>query len=152
MQPLYRYILLIIFSSIFFTACSRQQQVTVQFTSAKQLNKDSNGINKPIPIHIYELTRAFPFKNIAYQQLASNSELALGESLIDYQYFELKPNNQHKISIRLDPMTHYLGVIAGYHNLSKHHWKILAYLNPNKSHITIKYYVEDNNIYRFSRS
>lgn len=146
MQLLYKVTILTILSCML-SGCSHQQQISMTIISAHDINKDIHGIDKPIPVTLFELTRPLPFKKLSYSSLTENPESALNNTLFDYQSLEIKPRRKIQQTILLDPMTRYFAVIAGYRDIDKHNWKSITYIPPKKTDTRIIYYIESNNLY-----
>ena len=122
-------------------------QATIHADAGGFLNPDSNNHSKPIVISLYELTKPYPFKQVSYNTLTTNIESALGETLIDYKTFEIRPNETKTLSIKLPSDMNYLGITAGFHHLSISQWRETLFIHPNYKQAIINIHVDSNHVH-----
>ncbi|PHQ82059.1 MAG: type VI secretion system lipoprotein TssJ [Coxiella sp. (in: Bacteria)] len=136
----------LILPSALLLGCSSNHSITLTILTTHHLNPDANEHSKPIPISVFELTQPIPFKTSHYRDLINTPVRSLARTLIDFQHVEVRPHSRHDIVINLTPDARYLGICAGFHQLSISKWRITLPLNHSSTHQHQTVYIGSNRI------
>ncbi|MDF7669692.1 type VI secretion system lipoprotein TssJ [Orbaceae bacterium ESL0721] len=161
-------ILMTTFSLFWLTGCGIAQNITegatgisnavfqwdirtlhLDFTTRAELNSDDNGQSSPVVIRIYQLINPKTFEAATYQDLVSNDDEVLKDSLVESKEIILKPNTTISIDVPFSKKADVVGIAAFYKepDMKKNSWRIVltrSDLHINKpreisaSHYTLK--------------
>ena len=113
--------LIIVFSGLF-QACGTPQ-VLMGVKSTDRINPDDNGEALPVVVRVYQLRETGPFSRADFDTLWSDSERALGESLVGSQEFVVDPETDERIAIRRLKGADYLAVVAVFRDWHDTEWR-----------------------------
>lgn len=141
-------IIIVIITILILGGCNYQKQLNIDIRSAHYLNPDDSHLAKPIAVSIYELSRKLPFKRLGFKDIISTT--AMGETLIDYQQYEIIPSSKKTINLTLPESAHYIGIIGGYHHLSLSQWKTIIEIPKTYKKASLKLFIGTTGIsYKF---
>ena len=125
---------------------SSQPEAKFSVQAAQYLNPNVYGAPSPVVLSFYELKTPYPFKNATFFQLNQNAAAVLGDSLIDKQTVEVRPNSSQRVTEVLSPNTQYIGIVAAYRNLDQAVWREVIKLNPKQKHTSISINLESQSL------
>lgn len=97
--------------------------------AAERVNPSANGRPSPIAVRLFELTKETKFSTAGYFELTTDDgKAALGEELISSEEFILLPGEVRVIRKQAAPDSRFLGIVAGYRDLSGSTWRALESL------------------------
>lgn len=102
----------------------------IKIEAAAGVNPDEKGQAKPIKVRIYELKTAEAFNTADYFALDTTDKTLLGADLLAKDEFILKPLETKTIVRTSNPETAFIGVLAGYLDLSQSVWRVVHKLPP----------------------
>jgi len=123
----------ICFFVILFSGCSflkpdkrEELPVPLEITlgAAERVNPSVNGRPSPIAVRLFELTKETKFSAAGYVDLmAEDAKTALGEELLTSEEFVLLPGEVRVIRKHAALDSRFLGIVAGYRDLSGSTWR-----------------------------
>jgi len=94
--------------------------------AAERVNPSVSGRPSPIAVRLFELTKETKFSTAGYFELmAEDGKAALGEELLTSEEFILLPGEVRVIRKRAASDSRFLGIVAGYRDLSGSTWRAL---------------------------
>lgn len=87
------------------------------------VNPNEEGTPSPVVVRVYELKGVGAFNQVDYFDLLDDDTSALGADLIAKQEIELKPGDQKELDRPTTKEAEYLGVIAGFRDISSAQWR-----------------------------
>lgn len=123
-----------------FSGCSsakKPYQLTMMYQAVEHLNPDIEGKAAPLVVILYQLKSPTKFQEAEFFSLYTDSTKVLGKNLLDKREIEIQPNQNITEVQNLCSETAYLGVVAGYRDITNAKWKSIFKVSGEKS-ITMK--------------
>lgn len=142
------YILFYIITCAILSGCAHGDgtQVKYHVESANYLNPDINGQASPVVLTLYQLKATGLFDQLDYNQLASNTNDALKDILVDKANFQIPPNDHQIFKQQLSSNTHFIGVTAAYRTIDSAHWRKIIAVPPHLKYMNLNIHLESQNI------
>lgn len=103
--------------------------VKAHIVASKDVNpRPEDGSPQPVHIRVFQLKDDSAFTSADYWALVSKSKETLGGSLVQQMQYDLAPEQQQDLELKIDPDAHVLGVVAefaGYLN-TEGHWRAVS--------------------------
>lgn len=130
----------------------------IELAADAKVNPDVHGRPSPIQITVFELSSASAFESRDFFSLQSDPQAALGKELLNTDQAILRPGETKTLQYTGNPEARMVGIVAGYRDLEKSHWRLVVPLpeaqntniykvwqfSPNEE--TIKVSVKDNGL------
>jgi type VI secretion system protein VasD len=127
-------ILLLLMVIVLVAGCSfGQPEVTAKLQAAHFINPNIYNQASPVVVSLYQLKSAEKFKQASFFQLSTAPTEVLASELIDKQELEIEPDKTAFLVAKLQPDTHYVGLVAWFRTVNGDHWKALLPVKANKS-------------------
>lgn len=108
--------------------------IKVKLTATNNVNPDSQKHPAPVMVRVYALSSATKFRQADYFSLQSQEASFLGSDLLESDEYILEPGQNNTLYLPAAPGARFVGVIAGYRNMTGATWKIVYPLgNPNNA-------------------
>jgi len=129
-----------VLSATFLSGCSflgmfQQQErkelpVPLEITlgAAERVNPTEDGRPSPIVVRVFELANNASFMSADFFVLMSDGGASLGEELLNSEEYVLIPGEVRVIRKRAAPNSRFLGIVAGYRDLTNTSWRAAAAL------------------------
>ncbi len=108
-------------------------QLRTSMVTTQDVNADIDGTPSPIVVKVYELSSAEVFNQSSFFALFDSPQATLGSSLLSLNEVVLVPADSKHVWFSLNPQTQYIGIVAGYRDLSHTAWRQVIPLDPNSS-------------------
>ncbi|MDO4641982.1 MAG: type VI secretion system lipoprotein TssJ [Neisseria sp.] len=99
--------------------------IKIQVIVAPDSNPDIAGRPSPVRLDLYQLSADNEFRQLNYSELTEQTKEKLGDKLIQHDQQILYPDSVKVFSVKLDSHLKYLGVVAGYRDLSQGKWRLV---------------------------
>jgi type VI secretion system protein VasD len=126
----------VLFSVMVLSGCSlfgsderKELPVPLEITlgAAERVNPSVDGRPSPIAVRVVELSSDTKFSALGYFELTSeDGKAALGEDVLSSEEFVLLPGEARVLRKRAAPKSRFLGVVAGYRDLTGSNWRSVA--------------------------
>lgn len=118
---------------IFLSGCTNPNTIplTTNIQSVYYLNPNRYNRPSPIIIVIYQLKNASSFKHTDFYSIYNHASKTLGDSLIDKEQIEIKPNQTKNLKLHLSTKANYVGIIAAYRNINRAQWRRIIEIPTN---------------------
>ena len=116
-------------AALFVSGCggrNREQPKTklnITVFADTSVNPNEEGTPSPVVVRVYELKGVGAFNQVDYFDLLDDDASALGADLIAKQEIELKPGDQTELDRPTTREAEYLGVVAGFRDISSAQWR-----------------------------
>lgn len=142
-------IIIILSISISLAACAPQNalKLALNIQSAHYLNPDIHGRTSPVVINLYQLKNQHAFQHASYQQLVKHPGATLNDNLIDRERIEIQANHRENIKQYVSQQTHYLGVVAEFHDLTHSQWRTIIKIPNNKKSVELFIHINSQSIH-----
>ncbi len=94
--------------------------------AVERVNPTEDGRPSPIVVRVFELSNSAKFSSADYFALMEQGGGALGEEMINSEEYILIPGEVRVVRKRAAPNSRFLGVVAGYRDLSSSNWRAAA--------------------------
>lgn len=102
----------------------RAIKLDLHIDAAEPINSDASGRSSPIQVWIYELKAVNGFNNLDYFSLTqAEGKSPIEADILVKDEFILRPGDKQTISRDINPDTKFIGVIAGYRDLTRSVWR-----------------------------
>lgn len=130
-----QHILVITFSCLLgVISCKPYPSLPARLNAVTYLNPGQDNTPKPVVVKFYALKKATSFYTATFTQLNNQLIDTLGADLVNMQQYEIQPNQDKKISIRIEPSMKYIGITANYYHLKNAIWrKVFTIKQPIKN-------------------
>jgi type VI secretion system VasD/TssJ family lipoprotein len=95
------------------------------------INPDGAGQPQPVEVWLYELKSPEDFSNASFYELYQHPDNTLDNTVLGLARLTLHPDEVLHISRLLAPDTRYLGVLVGYRDITRSHWRQLVAVDPD---------------------
>ena len=116
-------------AALVLTACASKPAKPVQtkaiLVTSADVNPDSTGRPSPIVVRIYQLRSDTEFNRADFFTLYEKDKETLGSSLIGRDEKTLFPGQRLESDLPLSSEARFVGVIAGFRDLSRSRWRAL---------------------------
>ncbi|MDN4547915.1 type VI secretion system lipoprotein TssJ [Pseudomonas sp. C32] len=109
---------------------SRVTKLNLVLTASNQLNPDLNGRPSPIVVRLFELKHPVAFENADFFSLYERARQSLAADLVASEELELRPGETLELKLSMEKGSRYVGVLAGYRNLSESKWRHTVKITP----------------------
>lgn len=109
----------------------------IEMKSGKNLNPNLFNVPSPLYVTLYQLKDRGEFNHAEYTMLQGFPEQTLGNNLLTRQTILLLPNSNKSVAVKLNPNTHFIGLIASYSQLDAGRWRVLRPISSKTSFISI---------------
>jgi type VI secretion system protein VasD len=89
-------------------------------------NPDVNGRPSPVYVYVYQLKADAAFKTADFVGLTDDREKVLGEALISYDEFFLKPSDKRMVDMNVANDAAFVGVVAGFQDIRNAVWRAVV--------------------------
>ncbi len=117
--------ILMITTLVCLSACGgvpKRENIGLQISASADVNPDSQGRPSPITLHVMELSSEGQFNRLDYLSLTQSSSTALGPDLLGQTTLVLSPGNNRQLPLELNPLTAFIGLVAGYRDIDNAVW------------------------------
>ncbi len=114
--------------SLLLTGCSlftHSNKLELSIHAVHYLNPDHKGQASPVVVGLYQLRSRYEFLQRPYNALNNHASKVLGNNLLDKQILEILPKGSRLITVSLPSDARFLGITAGYRNLTHANWRVL---------------------------
>jgi len=101
----------------------RPMNVTIDVKASTAVNPDVEGRPSPLAIRVYQLADSADFMKADLNSLWAGDATILAETLVSRQEFMLAPGASAQGSIKLEPATRVLGVVAAFRDFRSATWR-----------------------------
>lgn len=108
--------------------------VRTSLSASKDVNPDINGQASPIVVKVYQLRDDTAFNSASFFTVFDSPETALQSQLLTVQEVVLAPGTEQRLWLPLQKETQYVGVVAGYRDISTATWRAELPVSPH--HLT----------------
>lgn len=145
MKRIRHFVLISIF--IISSGCSSHNGILTElnFKTASYLNPDTSGNASPVVVTLYELKSEKYFTQASFDELYDHPMDTLKSSLVDLHHFEIRPHENCKQVLYINPESEYIGITAAYRNIDTAEWKKLLPVNSRKK-IILEVELESDNL------
>ncbi|MBD8097511.1 type VI secretion system lipoprotein TssJ [Pseudomonas fluorescens] len=95
-------------------------------TANEHVNPDLQGRPSPIVLQLIELHHGVAFENADFFSLYDNAEQSLPKDWVSSEEVELRPGDRLALKLRVEPKSHFVGVLAAYRDLPHVQWRLLV--------------------------
>jgi type VI secretion system protein VasD len=125
------------------TACGGPSPTTVKVTVVASPQTNPNSDNQPSPtvVRLYDLKTPDTFNNASFFDLYNNDSRTLGADMLGRREIEIPPGQTLKVDGVAATGTQYLGVMAGFRDLTGSGWRTTYKLDTgdtNKLIVTLE--------------
>lgn len=99
----------------------------------ENINPNQAGVPSPTVIKLYDLKATTNFMAASFFELLDNDVTRLGPEMLSKQEVEIVPGTTREVEHDITGDVKYLGVIAGFRDISAAQWRALAELTPGKT-------------------
>jgi len=99
----------------------------------ENINPNQSGVPSPIVIKLYDLKATTNFMAASFFELLDNDVTRLGPEMISKQEVEVVPGTSREVEHDITGDVKYLGVIAGFRDISAAQWRAVTELTPGKT-------------------
>lgn len=117
--------IIILFAITLLSGCANPNTIPLSTTIQSVYYLNPNTYNRPSPIIIviYQLKNVSSFKQANFYSIYNHASKTLGNSLIDKEQIEIKPNQTKNLKLHLSTKANYVGIIAAYRNINRAQWR-----------------------------
>jgi type VI secretion system VasD/TssJ family lipoprotein len=116
------------------SGCSTPR-VELAVASQPNVNPDHSGRPSPLIIKMYELHGDLGFKQSDFQSLFNEPVKTLGTDLIAADELVFIPAEARSIAYEPMPETRFVGIIGGFRQMERAHWRVIVPIDPEKTNI-----------------
>ncbi|AZE99817.1 Type VI secretion lipoprotein/VasD [Pseudomonas orientalis] len=95
-------------------------------TANEHINPDLHGRPSPVVLQLIELRHGVAFENADFFSLYDNAEQVLPKDWVNSEEVELRPGDRLALKLRVEPGSHFVGVLAAYRDLPHVQWRLLV--------------------------
>lgn len=117
--------------AVMLTAGCGKPRIDLSVASMPNVNPDNSDRPSPIAVKTYELRSELAFNQADFQSLFERPVSTLGPDIIAADEFVLIPGEARKTAYRPSPNTRYLGVVAGFRQMDRAHWRVVKGIDPD---------------------
>ena len=110
-------------------------RLDLSVASMPNVNPDNSDRPSPIAVKTYELRSDLAFRQADFQSLFERPVPTLGPDIIAADEFVLVPGEARKVAYRPSPNTLYLGIVAGFRQMDRAHWRAVKAIDPDDKNI-----------------
>lgn len=99
----------------------------------ENINPNQSGVPSPVVIKLYDLKATTNFMAASFFELLDHDVTRLGPEMISKQELEIVPGATRDVDHEITGDVRYLGVIAGFRDISSAQWRALVELTPGKT-------------------
>lgn len=107
--------------------------------AADKLNPNSMGENTPVQVKIFYMTSDAEFQNHDFFTLFEKGKDVIGQNLLDMKEAFIAPGKTMKVMATVDPTVEFVGIIAGFRDVTKGTWKSVTMVPSNKPSFLVAY-------------
>ncbi|MDQ0446953.1 type VI secretion system lipoprotein TssJ [Methylobacterium aerolatum] len=96
------------------------------------INPNERNEPAPVVVRLYELRATSTFEQASFFDLLDNDTAKLGADLVAKREYELKPGEKKVITRDAPSAARYLGVIAGFRQITAAEWRASADIVPDR--------------------
>ena len=96
---------------------SDMTKLDLTLNGSDELNPDLNGRPSPIVLRLVELKHPVSFETADFFSLYQRPKEALSPDMVVLEELELRPGEQRKLKLSVQPGSRYVGVLAAYRDL-----------------------------------
>lgn len=101
------------------------------------INPNSSGEPSPTVIKLYDLKAQTNFMAASFFDLLDNDVKTLGPEMLSKQEVEIVPGTTIDVDHKITGDVKYLGVIAGFRDISSAQWRTILELKPGKTNLLL---------------
>lgn len=105
-------------------------RIDLAVASQPNLNPDHSGRPSPVVIKMYEMRGDLAFKQSDFHTLFAEPMKALGSDLVAADEIVFVPSEAKTISYEPMPDTRFVGIVAGFRQMDRAHWRISIPVDP----------------------
>lgn len=98
----------------------------------ERVNPDLQGRPSPVVLQLIELRHGVAFENADFFSLYDNAEQVLPKDWVSSEEVELRPGDRLALKLRVEPNSHFVGVLAAYRDLPHVQWRLLVPLTARQ--------------------
>lgn len=98
----------------------------------ERVNPDLQGRPSPVVLQLIELRHGVAFENADFFSLYDNAEQVLPKDWVSSEEVELRPGDRRALKLRVEPNSHFVGVLAAYRDLPHVQWRLLVPLTARQ--------------------
>ncbi|MEX5591843.1 type VI secretion system lipoprotein TssJ [Pseudomonas orientalis] len=98
----------------------------------ERVNPDLQGRPSPVVLQLIELRHGVAFENADFFSLYDNAEQVLPKDWVSSEEVELRPGDRQALKLRVEPNSHFVGVLAAYRDLPHVQWRLLVPLTARQ--------------------
>jgi len=102
-----------------------------------ELNPDLNGRPSPIVLRLVELKHPVSFETADFFSLYQRPKEALSPDMVVLEELELRPGEQRKLKLSVQPGSRYVGVLAAYRDLPESNWRTVIVLQEKEHNYSV---------------
>ena len=102
-----------------------------------ELNPDLNGRPSPIVLRLVELKHPVSFETADFFSLYQRPKEALSPDMVVLEELELRPGEQRKLNLSVQPGSRYVGVLAAYRDLPESNWRTVIALQEKEHNYSV---------------
>jgi type VI secretion system protein VasD len=102
-----------------------------------ELNPDLNGRPSPIVLRLVELKHPVSFETADFFSLYQRPKEALSPDMVVLEELELRPGEQRKLKLSVQPGSRYVGVLAAYRDLPESNWRTVIALQEKEHNYSV---------------
>ena len=124
---------------LIFSGCGKPR-IDLAVASQPNVNPDHSGRPSPVVIKMYEMRGDLAFKQSDFQTLFASPMQALGADLVAADEIVFVPSEAKTISYEPMPETKFVGIVAGFRQMDRAHWRIVVPVDPeskNRIHLEL---------------
>ncbi|MEP9377940.1 type VI secretion system lipoprotein TssJ [Aquabacter sp. CN5-332] len=99
----------------------------------ENINPNQSGVPSPTVIKLYDLKAQTNFMAASFFELLDNDIARLGPEMLSKQEIEILPGTTKEVDHEITGDVKYLGVIAGFRDISAAQWRSIVELTPGKT-------------------
>lgn len=99
----------------------------------ENINPNQSGVPSPVVLKLYDLKATTNFLAANFFELLDNDITRLGPEMISKQEVEIVPGATREVEHDITGDVKYLGVIAGFRDISASQWRTFVELTPGKT-------------------
>lgn len=97
------------------------------------INPNQSGVPSPVVIKLYDLKAQTNFMAATFFELFDNDIARLGPEMLSKEVVEIVPGTTREVDHTITGDVKYLGVIAGFRDISSAQWRSIVELTPGKT-------------------
>lgn len=109
---------------------SQITKVNLKLTASDHLNPDLNGRASPIVVRLFELKHPVLFESADFFSLYERAKETLAPDMVASEEMELRPGQTVELKLSVEEGSRYVGVLAGYRDLSDTQWRYTVQVTP----------------------